>query len=287
MPEPTPSASVILTTYNSPKALERVLWGYFCQDRKDFEIIVADDGSGAETLALMRALQSQSPVPLVHVWQEDDGFQKCRILNKAIVCARSDYLIISDGDCIPRADFVSTHLQMRKPGHYLSGGLFRLSAAATEVIGVDDVKSQAVFDPAWLVAHGQPNRSRKFWKLTRNRTWARILEALSPAPASWNGANSSCWKDDAVRVNGFDERMHYGALDREFGVRMVNSGVRTRKVRYSASVVHLEHKRSYNTEAGWNFNRKIRREVAENKLTRTEHGIDTHLGKPREQFLRN
>ena len=73
--------SVIITTYNNPAWLEKVLWSYTCQTRKDFEILIADDGSNDETRELIEAMRSQVPFPIRHVWQEDDGFRKCRILN--------------------------------------------------------------------------------------------------------------------------------------------------------------------------------------------------------------
>lgn len=271
-----PSASVIITTYNSPRALDLVLAGYRQQQRRDFEVVIADDGSGAPTREVVRRHQRDSDIPILHVWQEDDGFQKCRILNKAILASRSDYLILTDGDCIPREDFVDTHLRLRTPGRYLSGALFRLSDAATAAITPADIASKAAFDPAWLAAHGQPKAFRDFWKLTRRPGLARFYEAISTAPGSWNGANSSCWKADAIAVNGFDERMTYGALDREFGVRLVHAGIEPRKIRYQAVVVHLEHKRSYNKDAGWERNRAIRAEAKRLKLIRAPQGIDRH-----------
>ncbi|MDP9140722.1 MAG: glycosyltransferase family 2 protein [Pseudomonadota bacterium] len=230
----TPVASVIITTYNSPRALRLVLAGYCRQDRQDFEVVVADDGSRDETRLMIEEMAAKAPIAIRHVWQPDDGFQKCRILNKAIIASASDYIIMTDGDCVPRADFVSTHIAMRERGRFLSGALFRLSMPVTEAVTEADVETQRVFDAAWLRANGQPWNPRKFWKITRSPGWARIYEMIATASSGWNGANSSCWKDDALRVNGFDERMGYGALDREFGHRLVNAGITGKKVRYRA-----------------------------------------------------
>jgi len=94
--------SVIFTTYNSPRWLEKVLWGFDAQTDQDFEIVIADDGSREDTRQLIKRFARATDRPIQHIWQEDDGFQKCRILNKAIVAARGDYLILTDGDCIPR-----------------------------------------------------------------------------------------------------------------------------------------------------------------------------------------
>lgn len=280
-----PQASVIFTTYNSPRSLELVLRGYLRQNRRDFEIVVADDGSTEETAAVIETAQKAAPFPILHVWQPDDGFQKCRILNKAILCAAADYLIVSDGDCIPRADFVDAHLRLRRPGHYLSGGLFRLSRAVTDIVSAQDVEAGVVFEPHWLEAHGQRRKARQYWKLMKNRRLARFLEAAIPVRPSWNGANSSCWKEDAVRVNGFDERMQYGALDREFGLRLVNAGIKPRRVRYSACCAHLDHDRSYDTDESWQRNRKIREITKKSRIIACPVGLDTHADVPAEQFL--
>ena len=273
-----PCASVILSTYNSPRALDLVLTGYRCQQAGDFELVIADDGSREETRDLVRRHKRESGLPILHVWQADDGFQKCRILNKAIAAARSDYLVFTDGDCIPRADFLDVHLRARRPNQYVSGAMFRLSEAATAAVQRSDVEAQAVFKTDWLLAHGQPRQYRHLWKLTRRPWLATVLESLSTAPASWNGANSSCWKADAIKVNGFDERMRYGSEDREFGERLVNAGVGTRKVRYSAAIVHLEHSRGYETRETWTANRAIRERTLRERLSWTDHGLKPHLG---------
>src|SRR5690554_2143218 len=104
--------SVIITTYNQPEWLEKVLWGCAVQTFPHFEIIIADDGSGPETREAIERMRSQLPMPLRHVWHEDRGFRKCEILNRAIAAASGDYLIFLDGDCIPRRDFVDVHRRL-------------------------------------------------------------------------------------------------------------------------------------------------------------------------------
>ena len=106
--------SIILTTYNSETWLEKVLWGYTMQSYIDFELIIADDGSTNETKNLIEKFQTKFKNPIIHVWQKDEGFQKTKILNKAIIKATCEYILFSDGDCIPRNDFVATHLKNQK-----------------------------------------------------------------------------------------------------------------------------------------------------------------------------
>ena len=131
-------ASVIFSTYNSEEWLEKVIWGYSVQTTKDFEIIIADDGSKEATKNLIEKYQKLVDFPIIHVWQEDKGFQKSQILNKAILASTTDYLIFSDGDCIPRKDFVETHLKFREEGRFLSGGYFMLPMNISKLINQND-----------------------------------------------------------------------------------------------------------------------------------------------------
>lgn len=269
-------ATVVLSTYNTPRSLDLVLHGYRWQSEKSFEIVVADDGSTPETKEMLVQHPAAAELPIRHVWQEDQGFRKCRALNLAIRASRSDYLIFSDGDCIPRADFVGTHLALRKPGAYLSGAMFRMAAPVSAAVTPEAIQRQDPFCAAWLRAQGQAYRPKQFWKLTRNARWARFCERLSNAHAGWNGANSSCYKADAVRINGFDERLVYGGEDREFGFRLDRAGLSGIKVRYRAALAHLDHPRGYENEAGWQHNRKLISQGFAEKLLRTPFGLEQH-----------
>ena len=266
------NASVILTTYNQPQWLELVLHGYSIQQQSGFELVVADDGSEIATQEVIERYQPMFEDRLRHVWQPDDGFRKTRIMNQAVTVARHPYLIFSDGDCIPRSDFVVTHLQRARPGHFLSGGYFKLSPSVSQTITKDVITSGEVFDPAWLYDQGQ-TRSHKALKLTARGPVAALLNLLTPAKASWNGHNSSGWKQDIERINGFDERMQYGGEDRELGERLVNAGIRPTQIRYTTTCVHLEHARPYRTAQSLGKNAAIRSATRKNRLVWTEHGI--------------
>jgi len=146
--------AVIMSTYNSIEWLEKVIWGFSAQTITDFELIIADDGSTADTKQKIDALRSELNLSIIHVWHEDHGFQKTKILNKAILASTADYLIFTDGDCIPRADFVETHLRYKQAGYFLSGGYFKLPMATSLAISKIDVLQQHCFQLAWLNAHG-------------------------------------------------------------------------------------------------------------------------------------
>lgn len=285
-PQPTHhiKVSVVFTTYNSVEWLEKVLLGFFQQSYSSFEIVVADDGSTEETRRLVQRMRTESPVPIVHVWQPDAGFQKCRILNKAVLASSGDYLIFTDGDCIPRSDFVEQHVRNSEQDRFLSGGYFKLPMNISRLISREDIRTQRVFDLAWLRSLGLP-RSEKNLKLLAKGWVASFLNALSPAKASWNGHNASCFKKHILAANGFDERMQYGGEDREFGERLVNMGLRGKRIRYTAICVHLDHKRGYVKPEMLLRNAQVRRETAKNKVVRAVVGLSQYADLDPHEFI--
>ncbi|WP_231491856.1 glycosyltransferase family 2 protein [Microbulbifer sp. HZ11] len=264
--------SVIMTTYNSPEWLEKVLWGYSCQTEQPLEVIVADDGSGPETGQLIERLRQETGLDIRHIWQKDDGFRKCRILNKAILSARGDYLVFTDGDCIPRADFLAVHKRRAERGYFLSGSYFKLPMSTSETINRDDILSGRCFDFKWLCKNGL-NTRRKTLKLRATPRWAPLLNRLTPTACNLKGSNASAWKEDCLKVNGFDERMAWGGLDREFGVRLENAGVRPRHVRFDAICIHLDHPRGYADPKIVARNKALRLRVAKEGIVETPQGI--------------
>lgn len=274
--------SVILTTYNSPAWLEKVLWGFFCQSVSDFEIIIADDGSRDDTRELIKRIAHDAPVKIKHIWQPDEGFQKCRILNKAVLEAKGDYLIFTDGDCIPRDDFVEQHLRSATPGRYLSGGYFKLSMHISEAITINDVRGQSIFSPAWLRERGMHIREKGL-KLIARGWLSVILNKLIPVKPTWNGHNASCHKVSVLAVNGFNEDMQYGGEDVEFGIRLRHIGLRPKRIRYSTTCVHLDHARGYVTKEMLEKNRTILDYTRKSRCQWTINGIDKYLQEPAQQ----
>jgi hypothetical protein len=142
----------------------------------------------------------------------------------------------------------------------------------SEVINREDVVNQNVFDVKWLYARGL-KKTYKTMKLTSRGFKADFLNFITPATATWNGHNSSGWKDDLLSVNGFNEDMKYGGQDRELGERLMNKGISGVQIRYSAVCVHLDHKREYKTKESIQFNLNIRKETKRLKKIWTTNGI--------------
>ena len=269
----SPAISVVLSTYNAIEWLKKTLWGYSVQSFKDFEVVIADDGSDENTAQLIEEFQKDYPVPIVHVWHPDEGFQKSAILNKAILACQSSYILMSDGDCIPRNNFIEQHIKRRQTGYFLSGGYFKLPMQISKGIKEEDVLDQYCFDVNWLREKGLKS-SFKNKKLSVGGVLSDFLNRITPTNASWNGHNSSGWKQDILAVNGFDERMQYGGQDRELGERLFNTGIKSKQVRYSAVCIHLDHPRGYKTRESIEKNLNIRSQTRKEKKKWTAHGIE-------------
>lgn len=268
-----PRATIVVSTYQRPAWLEMVLLAYARQTVDSFRIVVADDGSGPETADVIRRLRPRFGDRLAHVWHEDRGFRKCEILNRAILAAAdADYLIFTDGDCLPREDFVETHLRLAEPGRFLSGGVVWLPRALTERMTPDDVVSGRFADPAWLSRHGWRGGRRRLRTL-RSRPLAALLDRLTPTRATFNGHNVSVWRDAVLAANGFDADMGYGGLDRALGERLENLGLRGKQVRYRAVVFHLDHDRPWRDPAVVRRNRAIRARIRRSGEVRARIGI--------------
>jgi len=266
------SLSVIFSTYNSILWLEKVLWGFECQTDNDFEIIIADDGSDEKTRDFIEKYIRNTTLRIKHIWHEDKGFQKCIILNKAIKESIGEYIVFTDGDCIPRRDFVDTHRKNARTGYFLSGGYFKLPMICSEAITRNDIMSGDAFDIRWLISRGYPTKGKRL-RLTAKGLIADLCNRFIPTAKTWNGHNASGWKSDIIAVNGFDERMQYGGEDCEMGDRLKFSGVKVKRIRYTAVCVHLDHARGYVNEEMLILNRLIREKTSQLKKIKTEFGI--------------
>lgn len=261
---------VVISTYNNPAWLEKTLWGYLYQTRPADEIVIADDGSGEETNQLIRSFQKL--LPIKHVWHEDNGFQKSRILNKALLTAESEYLIFTDQDCIPRKDFIAIHETYAETGYFLSGGYFKLPMNISKALTQEDVATERAFSIGWLREQGL-KINFKCTKLVRSRMFTLLMNRITPRGATWNGCNASGWRTDMMRINGYNEEMHYGGQDREFGERLFNLGIKSKQICYSAIVLHLDHKRPYKTKESVDKNKAIRRNTRKLGIIETPNGI--------------
>jgi glycosyltransferase involved in cell wall biosynthesis len=269
------STEVIVTTYNNPQALHFALLGLEGQSTQAFKVCVADDGSGSDTQKVVSQWQHRwGPERFRHVWHPDNGFAKNEILNKAIVSSVADYLIFIDGDCIASPGYVQRHFDLRRPGQFVSGSLIRMPLEVNELLNDGLITTKAIFQTNWLKSHGSIRRLGS-WLKTANLPLpvSDFLERISPVKKVWNGCNSSGWRSDLLKVNGFDESMKYGAEDVEMGVRLNNAGIIGRHNRYTAPLLHIEHARGYADPLVAASNKRYMKTVRRSGKTWTPLGI--------------
>lgn len=234
-------AAVIITTYNRPDALAAALDGYFAQDTRAFELLIADDGSSDETRRLVAEHAKSTPFPLRHVWQEDRGFRAAAIRNRALARTQADYVIFSDGDCVPPRRFVSRHCALAERGYFLSGNRILLSEIFTARVLRERLPIHAWHPAQWLAAwlRGDVNRALPLLTLPDGTFRKR-------APERWKGVktcNLSAWRRDLLTVNGLDEAYSgWGLEDSDLVVRLIRAGIRHKSARFAAPVFHLWHR---------------------------------------------
>jgi glycosyltransferase involved in cell wall biosynthesis len=265
-------ATVIISTFNQPEWLGKVLHGYRRQAGATFEVIIADDGSDDTTRAVIEASSASSPFPIRHVRHDHEGYRRQTILNEALRLASTGYIIMTDGDCIPRSDFVATHLRHARKGAFVSGGYCKLPMALSKAIQPEDIDAGRACSASWLALAGLRSPS-SLLKLGCPGAIGAVLDRLTPTKPTWNNCNSSGWLDDLVSVNGFNEDMKYGGADRELGERLANRGIRGIQLRHRAIVVHLDHARGYKTKDTIERNRAIRAQVVSSGSTWCENGL--------------
>ncbi len=232
--------SVIVTTYNREDALDAVLRSLAGQSDEDFEVVVADDGSGPATDALIDAWKTRVGQRLVQVWHEDQGFRAAEIRNRAILAARGSYCIFLDGDCIARPDFVATHRRLAEPGWFVSGNRILLSRALTR-----KVLEERLMPETWDLVDWVTQR----WRGGINRLSAILRLPLGPLRKlrahAWRGARScnlAIWRGDLDRVDGFDaDYRGWGKEDSDIIVRLLHAGVRRKDGNFATGVLHLWH----------------------------------------------
>lgn len=265
-------ASLFVTTYEMPRHLELVLAALERQSTRDFELILCDDGSGPETQGVIEAYRKRLPVPMTHVWQEHQGFRKCRILNEGLRKSRGETMIFLDGDCVPHKDYVRDHLEQQESGRYLAGRRVELGPDLSAKLTVERVR-QGFFDwprPALIASvfkkdteHLQRSFRVPFAPLREKLGMNRIDDM--------KGCNYSVSRTALVdELNGFDEAYEgYGREDTDVELRLQNLGLKIKSMKGLAIQFHVWHPRREFTPA----NDSRLEELKRNGRVRCEQGF--------------
>jgi glycosyltransferase involved in cell wall biosynthesis len=232
--------SVIVTTWNREDALDAVLRSLAAQTDRDFEVIIADDGSGVATAKLIEEWQGKLGRPLKHVWQEHRGFRAAEIRNRAILASEGAYCIFLDGDCIARPAFLATHRQLSEKGWFVTGNRILMSEHLTATILRDKLDPESWSYREWARERGRGGI---------NRTVPLMRLPLGPLRKlrfrAWRGARScnlAVWRRDLDRIDGFDCAYEgWGREDSDLLVRLLHARVRRKDGVFATGVLHLWH----------------------------------------------
>ncbi len=262
---PAQRVSLIISTYNRPDTLAQVLEGVARQTRAPHEVLVADDGSGPPTRKLVESWSRSGRLPLRHVWHPDDGFRKTIILNEAVAVARGDYLVFTDGDCVPHARFLEDHAALAEPGYWVQG---RRCFVEERWVSTFDAGRTPVL--GWMLSGritGATKGLRLPFPIVRRDTAQRGII----------GCNLAAWREDVVAVNGFDEEYSGWGIgeDSDLGTRLYHLGRRRKFVYGRAIVYHLNHPAAPRDHVGGSLARL--EETLKSGRIRCAQGLNRHL----------
>lgn len=259
--------SLIVTTYNWPEALRVVLESVLAQTVLPMEIVVADDGSGPATGQLVAEIAQRAPLPIVHSWQEDEGYRLAKSRNRAIAKARGSYILLIDGDIVLDRHFVADHLACAQSSCFVQGPRALLNSALTATTFAQGQP------PPLLWAKGVGNR--------KNCLRSSLLSMLFSWPTKGlkgiRLCNFAFWKEDAQRVNGFNEAfIGWGREDSEFVARLLHAGLTRKNLKFNALGYHLYH--PLNPRYRLAANDLLLQKTLDEKLVRCAFGLDQYRG---------
>lgn len=264
------SLSVIITTYNRPNALNLILKSLENQTDKDFEVIIADDGSNTETCEEIARLQKIMPYSLRHYWQQDQGFRAAKARNQAAAMSQGNYLLFLDGDCVPATTFITRHRKLAETSFFVVGNRLLLSPAYTE-----QVLSQELPIYNWTFLEWLKLRSQKACNRILPLVYFPIYSVCKHNSKRWQGAktcNLAIWKKDFLRVNGFEESYEgWGYEDSDLVIRLIRAGVLRKNGHFSVPVFHLWHPENDRSTTAENLDRL--RQIQNSKEIQAKRGI--------------
>lgn len=228
-----PATALVIATYNWPEALHCCLLSVARQTLLPKEVIIADDGSDQRTLAVINKMRKFLPIQVVHVWQEDDGFRKTQILNKAVSQCTADYVVQIDGDVILHPSFIADHIAAAESGVFVRGSRARLTPTKT----LDTLQSRNI--RIGFYSNGVHNR----FNAVRMPFFQQLGQRKEMKSRSVRGSNLAFWKADFIRVNGYNNELNgWGHEDEELAARFINNGICKKIVKLGAVQFHLHHK---------------------------------------------
>lgn len=249
--------SLIISVYKKIRELEILLSALKVQTEKNFDVLIADDGSGEEMNEFVKRFSRTCGYGITHITQDDNGFRKNRILNEAVTRSENDYLIFLDGDCIPHRDFIKEHYRNAEENTVLTGRRVHLSKKLTDMLNKDFVQTDSFgrFAPkAFINSFGFRDISTTAEEgfIIRN---GLIRKMTSAKNVHIVGCNFSVWKQMLVNINGFDENYVGAGIgeDTDIEYRLGLTGAKFKSVRNLAVVYHLYHPKTKESDTNYDY----------------------------------
>lgn len=263
-----PSCTLCISTYNWPAALQLCLQSVLRQHLLPQQLIIADDGSGPETKAVIDDFKKNAPMQVEHVWQPDEGYQLARVRNRAFAAGNSEYLIQVDGDLLLHPYFVQDHVRFAKKGYFVSGSRVMLNEELTQLF----LTTENIAYPGF----GHHQIDKRY-----NAIHSRMLSSINSRLQKGNykyvlGCNMAFWKNDLLKINGYNEDFSgWGKEDNDIAIRLQNAGLGLRFLKFGAIVYHLHHKTSNANRLG--INERLMEESITEKKTSIEKGMAQYI----------
>ena len=230
-----------MSTYEWPDALDAVLRAFVDQSDRDFALVVADDGSGVATRAVVEKWRSAFEERLTHAWQADEGFRLARVLNLGALATDSDYLVFLHGESVPRRHFVRALRLCAEPGWFVAGRRVDLSPALTARVLESELPVHRWGMLDWLRARRDAAPLIALTRRDRRRVGALHLPEFVPHDRTY-GYLFGVARADFERVNGYDMRYEgWGEEDVDIAVRLERLGLRCGHAGPDATLIHLWH----------------------------------------------
>ncbi|MDE5651900.1 MAG: glycosyltransferase [Muribaculaceae bacterium] len=273
-PQQAPAMTIVIAFYNNTRWLRLILDALQMQSMKDFEVVVADDGSSDESVAALKAYIRDYPeMRILHAWHPDQGWRKNAALNNAVRMSHGEYIVFIDGDCIPHPDFMKDHYRLRRHGFVTGGRRVESDERLSSMIEGFDRLPDDFFSRARRCILGSIFSKGALVRL--RRTWRFPMPFGKPLNVKRRGilgANFGIYRDDLYKVNGFDERYLAPGTgeDCDLDARLANAGIGHLKVSHYALMIHRCHARlDWSSEE----NAELYRRAREERLTYVDTGL--------------
>ena len=267
------TSALIISTYNSPQVLSVIIDAISKQVQLPNEIIIAEDGNDIETLKIINFWKNKISLKFIHINQEDLGFRKALILNKAIQLAESDYIIQIDGDCIPHKYFIYDHINNANKGCYLYGTRVHIKKDyVPKFLWCYQNKNRKM-----IFSFFSPNIKKRFRKI-RLPFLSKLYFKKEIISQKFRGCNTSFWRQDFIDINGYDnDFIGWGREDSDLMIRMHNNGIMSKRLKFVGIVYHLDHDQK--DETGILKNNSIQTDSIINKKIKTTNGLTESIHK--------